>query len=168
MFLATRGVRSRAWFTLPTTYQSVWESPLGVDTGSGHRSGHQEGRTAPPRGFQRPATGVARIVAPSSSVRNRPTVPRRRRSTTQPMSQPVTKNRPSPDPYQRINQLQQGRGVSKAVEREEGLQGHHAHPASHRTPQVCHFIMGSLLRHGLAIGETDIRVSLAKKESAPL
>ena len=50
----------------------------------------------PPTRLPATATGVARIVAPSSNVRNRPVVPRRRRSTTQPMTQPVTKNRPSP------------------------------------------------------------------------
>ena len=51
-----------------------------------------------------------------------------------------------PDPHQRIHQLRQGRAVFKAVEREEGLQGHHARPASHwdspgapspKPPSVC-------------------------------
>ena len=87
---------ARAWSTLPTPSQSVWESPPGGDTGSGHRAGPPEGRTAPPRGSRRPPRGWPGIVAPSSNVRNRPVVPRRRRSTTQPMTQPVTKNRPSP------------------------------------------------------------------------
>ncbi len=48
LFLAAQGLRSRAWSTLPIPSQSVWESPPGGDTGSDHRAGPPEGRTAPP------------------------------------------------------------------------------------------------------------------------
>ena len=130
--------------------------------GSGHRSGRPEGRTAPPRGSRQPPTGVARIVAPQQQ-RAEPTGRAAEEAFHHPANEPARDEKQTqPDPHQRIHQLQQGRGVSKAVEREEGLQGHHAHtPHRTGTPQVRHVIMGSLARHGFAIAETDIRVSLA-------
>ena len=63
--------------------------------GSGHRSGRPEGRTAPPHEApgNRHGGGQDRRA---QQQRAEPTGrAARRRSTTQPMSQPVTKNRPS-------------------------------------------------------------------------
>ena len=115
--------------------------------GSGHRSGRPEGRTAPPRApGNRHGGGQDRRA---QQQRAEPTGRAAEEAFHHPANEPARDEKQTqPDPHQRIHQLQQGSGVSKAVEREEGLQGHHANPASHRTPQVRHVIMGSLARHG--------------------
>ena len=121
-------LRRHAWPTPPIPCQSVWESPPGVGRESGHRS---EPRGDPPPTRLAPiATGVARIVATSSRLRNRPVVPWSRRSITRPMSPPARDEKQTqPDPHQRIHPLSQAGGLPKAVDRQTGLQDHHPHPA---------------------------------------
>ena len=128
--LCFRKLRSHAGSTRP---QSVWESPPGGDTGSGHRAGPPEGRIAPHEApGDRHGGGQERRA---QQQRAKPTGRAAEKAFHHPANDPARdEEQTQPDPHQRIHQLQQGRAVSKAVEREEGLQGHHARPASHWDP----------------------------------
>ena len=121
--------------------------------GSGHRSGRPEGRTAPPpppheAPGNRHGGGQDRRA---QQQRAEPTGRAAEEAFHHPANEPARDEKQTqPDPHQWIHQLQRGRGVSKAVEREEGLQGHHAHPASHRPPP-------GAPRHQGITGETRVR-----------
>ena len=128
--------------------------------GSGHRSGRPEGRTAPPRGSRQPPRGWPGSSRPAAACE--PTGRAAEEAFHHPANEPaVTKTDParstSADSPTAAGPwcLQSGRARG-------GFAGPPCPPRiAQEPPQVRHVIMGSLARHGFAIAETDIRVSLA-------